>query len=130
MEPKGKYLFVPEKYLKTTTKHHSNGEWTDLWFYKDKVRVPVEEGNVKHDFEVTSKMSYQKNTFYKLTTMSASDPDFEYFYKIRSGTSSNLFKKNKRFKKLRATKLRKDQWKNQPRSYIVNSNNKFVVSFQ
>ena len=62
--------------------------------------------------------------------MSASDLVFEYFYKIRSDAESNIFKKNKRYKKLRATKIRKDQWKNQPRAYTVNSNGKFIVGFE
>jgi hypothetical protein len=131
MEPKGgKMMFVPDRYFKTNRKHQETCEWVNLWFYKQKVRIPVKQEQVKYDYEITSKLSYQKDTFYKLTTMSASDPVFEYFYKIRSDTDSNIFKKNKRYKKLRATKLRKDQWKNQPRSYTVNSNNKFIVNFE
>ena len=127
---KGKTMFVPERYFQTNRKHHENSEWTNLWFYRNKTRIPVEREHLKYDYEVTSKLSYQKDTFYKLTTMSASDPVFEYFYKIRSDADSNIFKKNKRYKKLRATKIRKDQWRNQPRSYTVNSNGKFTVGFE
>jgi len=123
----GKYIFVPDKCMKIERKHHANTDWVNLWFYKDKVKIPVLETDIKCDHEVTSKLMYQKNTFYKLTAMSDSDPDFEYYYKVRSGAPKNIFKKNKRGNKV---KRLKNSWREQPIAYTINSDNKFVVSFR
>jgi hypothetical protein len=127
MEEQGQYMFVPNKYLENNRNHSVKSDWSNLWFYKNKIKYPVKPGNIKHDYEITSRLSYQKDTFYKLTTMSASDPDFEYFYKLRTGAPKNIFKKNKRG--LHGKKRLNDDWKNQPRSYTLNSDQKFVVEF-
>ena len=45
--------------------------------------------NVDYDYEVSSTLNYNKNTFYKMTTMSSCDGYFDYYFKLKDHSNSD-----------------------------------------
>tara|TARA_R110000765_G_scaffold326549_1_gene417836 strand:- start:1349 stop:1747 length:399 start_codon:yes stop_codon:yes gene_type:complete len=87
-------------------KHKIEGDWTRFYYYKDKKRLAVPPDNIDCDYEVSSTLAYNKNVFYKMTTMSNSDTFFDYYFKLKPKLPKIVVKssnrKSQRLKKLQA----------------------------
>ena len=101
-----------------------------MWFYKTRRKTQVLPNEVQDDFIITSKLEYQKNTFYKLTQLSLEDDSFDYYYRLKDEVPSNIVKKNSRYKKLK--KRPKAHWRDykQKPHEIDEETGKFIVRFQ
>ena len=74
-------VFCPgEVVAKYNHKHQNQAKnaWTRFYYYKDKKRHAVGKENLDYDYEVSSTLAYNKNVFYKMTTMSNQDTFFDY----------------------------------------------------
>jgi len=105
-------------------KHQNEEQWTRFYYYKDKKRLNVPPLNMDYDYEVSSTLAYNKNVFYKMTTMSNSDTFFDYYFKLKSDLPKVVVKssnrKSQRLKSLKAPE--------EPRE--LTEDGKFVVRFQ
>ncbi len=89
--------FIKKNLLRQKSKHRNPKNWITLWFYKDRKPTMVPPSNVIVDRLISSKLQYQKGHFYKMTTMSAEDPTFDYYFKIKpSIKAKHLIKRNGR----------------------------------
>ena len=133
LKPDGKMVFIPREYFEKHRSHRNKDKWIRLWFYKDRQRLPVTKSQVKYDYDVTSKLEYHLGTFYKLSQLSAEDDTFDYYFKLKSGLPKDVFKKNNRYKSpssMRRTQA--NRWKENPvpKTFVVNNEGKFLVSFE
>ena len=100
--------YIPNKIFEKAHKHRKPVEWVTLWFYKNRKRTFIENKNITTDKEITSKLEYNINTFYKMTTLSAEDDYFDYFYRLKPTVDKgNILKKNNRYKRRGNSKLKK-----------------------
>ena len=77
-------VFCPKHVIqKYKHKHQDESAWTRFYYYKDKQRTAVPPDNIDYDYEVSSTLAYNKNVFYKMTTMSNSDTFFDYYFKLK-----------------------------------------------
>ena len=85
-------------------KHQNQKNWTRFYYYKDKKRHAVGKDNIAYDYEVSSTLSYNKNVFYKMTTMSNQDGFFDYYFKLKNNLPKIVVKKSNRKNKSDRTK--------------------------
>tara|TARA_R110002020_G_scaffold343810_1_gene558157 strand:- start:10069 stop:10464 length:396 start_codon:yes stop_codon:yes gene_type:complete len=114
------------KYIIQKYKHkHQNAEqWTRFYYYKDKKRLCVPPQNMDYDYEVSSTLAYNKNVFYKMTTMSNSDTFFDYYFKLKSDLPKVVVKSsNRKSQRLKSLKVPEE-----PRE--LTKDGKFIVRFQ
>jgi len=99
----------PEIVQKYNHKHNDAKNWSRFYYYRDKKKTLVTNNNIDYDYEVTSTLSYNKNVFYKMTTMSMDDNFFDYYFKLKSDLPKCIVKKSNRFnsKKKRNINIRK-----------------------
>ena len=91
-----KEYIISKKLLKKKRKHRNPKNWVTLWFYKDRLRTKI-SGKIACDSMITSKLEYQKNTFYKMSAMSLEDPTFDYFFCLKPDIKEkNIIKRNGR----------------------------------
>ena len=90
---------IPEGLNLNPHKHRDAKNWVALWFYKGRHKSMVLADQLESDKIITSKLEYQKNIFYKMSSMSNEDEYFDYFFKLKDGSPNNLVKKNNRYKK-------------------------------
>lgn len=130
----GKIVFIGNKYFENVRTHHEPESWINLWFYKDRKKNKVYAQDVKCDYEITSKLEYKADTFYKLSQLSSGDNTFDYYYRLKSGLPTDIFKKNNRYKAPKVgqqIKPKRNSWKHSTdKIYDVNTDGKFVVSFE
>jgi len=89
---------VSKKLLKRTHKHRYPKNWTTLWFYKDRLRTKI-NGKISCDKYITSKLEYQRGTFYKMSAMSREDPTFDYYFCLKPDVKTkNIIKRNGKHK--------------------------------
>ena len=92
--------YIPDEVFEKAHKHRLPDEWVTLWFYKNRKRTMIDNDYIKSDKLITSKLEYNKNTFYKMTTLSAEDDHFDYFYRLKPTVAEgNILKKNNRYTK-------------------------------
>jgi len=86
------------KYIIQKYKHkHANAsDWTRFYYYKAKQKILVAPENLDYDYEVSSTLAYNKNVFYKMTTMSNSDTFFDYYFKLKSELPKVVVKSSNR----------------------------------
>jgi len=94
----------PEIIQKYNHKHINSKNWTRFYYYKDKKRHAVGKENISYDYEVSSTLSYNKNVFYKMTTMSNQDGFFDYYFKLKNNLPKIVVKKSNRKNKSDRTK--------------------------
>ncbi|MHA1542455.1 MAG: hypothetical protein ACTSQH_05740 [Candidatus Hodarchaeales archaeon] len=90
-------------------KHSKDKDWTRFYYYKNKKRLEVLPENIEYDFEVSSTLAYSKHVFYKMTTMSNSDPFFDFYFKLKPTLPKIVVKSSNR----KSEKL-KPHWKSPP----------------
>jgi len=94
----GVKYYIPNRIMEKQHKHRINNEWVTLWFYKNRRQFTTIKKDVKIDKEITSKLEYKRDTFYKMTTLSEEDPHFDYFFKLKEEIKTgNVVKRNGRF---------------------------------
>jgi len=118
-------------------KHRNKNNWVKMWFFKDRKRTEIEKNYIHVDKEITSKLEYQKNVFYKMSQLSFEDEHFDYFFKLKDEcTKKNIIKKNSRFKKVLPTKKKKalcmhNEYNYYKKSYTIDpADGRFIVTFQ
>tara|TARA_R110000824_G_scaffold39375_1_gene119177 strand:+ start:546 stop:956 length:411 start_codon:yes stop_codon:yes gene_type:complete len=126
----GTEYVIPKDILerKMKHKHRKKDKWCNLYFFKNRTKTPVREEDVKDDLVITSALQYQRNTFYKMSAISAEDDTFDYFYKLKTTAPKNIVKKKSRF----GVKKRNNSWKHYKKpltDYEISSDGKFVVRF-
>lgn len=94
----GKIVYIPNELFNQKRKHRKKEKWVRLWFYKNRRKSEVDPDKLKIDIDITSKLEYQKGTFYKISQLSEDDLYFDYFYKLKCGLPKDIFKKNNRYK--------------------------------
>tara|TARA_R100001369_G_scaffold90844_2_gene130572 strand:+ start:247 stop:645 length:399 start_codon:yes stop_codon:yes gene_type:complete len=119
-------VFCPKHIIaKYKHKHSSDTDWTRFYYYKDKKRIGVEKENLDYDYEVSSTLAYNKNVFYKMTTMSNSDTFFDYYFKLKPELPQIVVKSSNR-KSQRQKQLDIEA----PPTRELNKDGKFVVRFR
>ena len=91
-------------------KHQKSQEWTRFYYYKNKRRVIVGAENLAYDYEVSSTLAYNKNVFYKMTTMSESDTFFDYYFKLKPELPKVVIKSSNR-----KSERTRNHWKSPPK---------------
>ena len=87
-------VFCPKEVVaKYNHKHQKDKEWTRFYYYKDKKRHAIGKENLDYDYEVSSTLAYNKNVFYKMTTMSNQDTFFDYYFKLKNDLPKIVVKK-------------------------------------
>ena len=104
-------------------KHQEEADWTRFYYYKNKQRTIVPKTNIDYDYEVSSTLAYNKNVFYKMTTMSNSDTFFDYYFKLKPELPKIIVKSSNR----RDHKMKK--LKQQFPKPEIAANGKVVVRF-
>lgn len=100
--------YIPDGIMEKAHKHRQPDEWATLWFYKNRKRTLINNEKITTDKEITSKLEYNINTFYKMTTLSADDDHFDYYYRLKPTTKvGNILKKNNRYKRRGNSNLKK-----------------------
>lgn len=91
-----KIFCPPEIVAKYSHKQNNPKEWTRFYYYKNKRRFIIPKDNIQYDYEVSSTLNYNKNVFYKMTSMSSSDGYFDYFFKLKDNLPNIVVKKSNR----------------------------------
>lgn len=86
----------PEIVAKYSHKQNNPKEWTRFYYYKQKRRYIIPKENIQYDYEVSSTLNYNKNVFYKMTSMSSSDGYFDYYFKLKDNLPNVVVKKSNR----------------------------------
>lgn len=125
----GENFLVPADINLNPHKHREEEKWVSLWFYKNRRKTLVYPEQINVDKVITSKLQYQKNIFYKMSSMSEEDVYFDYFFRLKDKKGKNLIKKNNRFKKSNPhqKKKKKDDYKS--KSHKIDEDGKYIVTF-
>jgi len=90
-------VYCPKEIVaKYKHKHTKEKDWTRFYYYKEKKCQVVSPENIQYDYEVTSTLAYNKNVFYKMTTMSNQDTFFDYYFKLKDDLPKIVVKKSNR----------------------------------
>ena len=119
---------IPESLNITPHQHRDKKNWVSLWFYKGRQKQKVDPSHIQADKIITSKLEYQNNIFYKMSSMSKEDSYFDYYFKLKENSPKDLVKKNNRYKKLNPKRKHKFN-EYQPKPYNKDPNGKFIVTF-
>jgi hypothetical protein len=121
-------IFCPPNIVaKYKHKQQAPKEWTRFYYYKNKKRQIVSNENVDYDYEVSSTLNYNKNTFYKMTTMSSCDGYFDYYFKLKDHLPNVVVKKSNRHNKTEKTKKMTTPFEKPP--YELDKDGKFILRF-
>jgi hypothetical protein len=127
-EINGEEYLIPEGLNINPHKHRDADNWISLWFYRGRRRNKVTQDQILPDKVITSKLDYQKNIFYKMSSMSREDEHFDYYFRLKEDTPKNLVKKNTRYKKINPKKKVKfKEYKSPP--YKKDKDGKYIVTF-
>ena len=136
---KNEKYHVPED-LKTAIKssHRNPKSWCKFYWYRDRTKHEIDKNLIKQDKVITSRLDYCKNTFYKISAMSAQDEYFDYFFKLKDNITKTVVKKNERFTNPRnlggvcGRIRRKKKWKDVEcynRPYKYTDDGRIIVTF-
>jgi len=117
----------PSIVTKYSHKQTNPKEWVRFYYYKKKRRHIVNKENISYDYEVSSTLNYNKNVFYKMTSMSASDGYFDYYFKLKDHLPSTVVKKSNRENK--SERSRRLPPKKSIKDYEMTKDGKFIVRF-
>tara|TARA_R110001592_G_scaffold184578_3_gene428344 strand:+ start:638 stop:1045 length:408 start_codon:yes stop_codon:yes gene_type:complete len=121
-------IFCPENIInKYKHKQQQPKDWVRFYYYKNKRRHEVQPKNIEYDYEVSSTLNYNKNTFYKMTTMSTQDGYFDYYFKLKSHLPNVVVKKCNRHNK--SEKCQQIKHPFIKKDYEITNDGKFVVRF-
>jgi len=127
-EINGEDYLIPAGLNVSPHKHRDKENWVSLWFYKGRQKQKVHPSEIQADKIITSKLEYQNNIFYKMSSMSKEDSYFDYYFKLKENSPKDLVKKNNRYKKLNPKRKYKfNEYKAKP--YKKDPNGKFIVTF-
>lgn len=121
-------VYCPKEIIqKYKHKHMKANEWTRFYYYKNKRRIIVGTENIEYDYEVSSTLAYNKNVFYKMTTMSSSDTFFDYYFKLKPELPKVVIKYSNRKNERQA----KNAWKNPPKPprHICPKTGRVIIKF-
>ena len=127
----GNTYLIPNEILeiKKKQRHRKKNKWCNLYFFKNRKKIAVDEHNVKDDLVITSALQYQRNTFYKMSSISKEDDTFDYYYKLKMGTPKNIIKRKSR----NGIKNRGNNWRKINNGFIdkkrKTKDGKFIVTF-
>jgi len=124
-------VFCPKEVVAKYNHKHQNqakNAWTRFYYYKDKKRHAVGKENLDYDYEVSSTLAYNKNVFYKMTTMSNQDTFFDYYFKLKNDLPKIVVKKSNRKGKSDRTKNVKEKIK-KITEYELSDDGKFICRF-
>lgn len=119
----------PSIITKYKHKQQKPKDWTRFYYYKNKRRHLVEGSAVSYDYEVSSTLNYNKNTFYKMTTMSSQDGYFDYYFKLKDHLPNVVVKKCNRHNKSDKVQQITPPYKNKFSNYEMTDDGKFIVRF-
>tara|TARA_R110000744_G_scaffold334007_1_gene439408 strand:- start:329 stop:745 length:417 start_codon:yes stop_codon:yes gene_type:complete len=129
----GKEYIIPNEIFdkKIKQKHRKKNKWCNLYFFKNrKKNVITDKNQVKDDLVITSALQYQRDTFYKMSSISQEDDTFDYYYKLKYNTSTDIVKHKSRCKKsLKKTKHKWQDYKKPLSEYEMSADGRFVVRF-
>ena len=129
----GKEYIIPNEIFdkKIKQKHRKKNKWCNLYFFKNrKKNVITDKNQVKDDLVITSALQYQRDTFYKMSSISQEDDTFDYYYKLKHNTTTDIVKHKSRSKKsLKKTKYKWQDYKRPLSEYERSADGKFVVRF-
>ncbi len=124
-------VFCPTDVIqKYKHKHTNDKNWTRFYYYKDKKRHQVGNENIEFDYEVSSTLAYNKNVFYKMTTMSNQDGFFDYYFKLKNNLPKIVVKKSNRKNQSNRTKNIKEVGTNPTLPPICPESGKFICHFK
>lgn len=123
-----KTFISPELVAKYSHKQTNPKEWVRFYYYKNKKRIVVEPKHIEYDYEVSSTLNYNKQTFYKMTTMSSNDGYFDYYFKLKDHLPSCILKKSNRNNKTERTKCVNNVFPK--KQYEMSDDGKFIVRFE
>ena len=76
-------------------------------------------------------LAYNKNVFYKMTTMSNQDTFFDYYFKLKNNLPKIVVKKSNRKGKSDRTKVQFEKEKEKKKNtYDISADGKFICHFQ
>lgn len=121
-------IFCPPNIVaKYKHKQQNPKEWVRFYYYKNKKRHIVDADAVSYDYEVSSTLNYNKQTFYKMTTMSTQDGYFDYYFKLKEHLPNVVVKKSNRHNKSEKTQQITPPYKKN--NYEMTEDGKFIVRF-
>jgi hypothetical protein len=137
----GKNVYIPNELFNQSHIHRKKEQWVRLWFYKNRKKYEVKPNEIQMDYDITSKLEYQKGTFYKISQLSHDDNYFDYYYKLKTGLPKDIFKKNNRYKTpISSSRINPRTKSKKPVSYCekmsetvnckINTDGSFVVMFE
>ena len=123
-------IFCPKEVVaKYKHKHTKEKDWTRFFYYKSKRRHFVSPTNIEYDYEVSSTLAYNKNVFYKMTTMSNQDTFFDYYFKLKNELQKIVVKKSNRLGNSQRTST-KTLLSKPLHEYNVSEDGKFICHFK
>ncbi len=123
-------VYCPKEVVaKYKHKHTKEKDWTRFFYYKEKRRHCVLPENIEFDYEVSSTLAYNKNVFYKMTTMSNQDTFFDYYFKLKDELPKIVVKKSNRHGKSQRTST-KMLLNEKLKLYEMSENGKFICRFK
>tara|TARA_R110000744_G_scaffold80657_4_gene158397 strand:- start:1047 stop:1454 length:408 start_codon:yes stop_codon:yes gene_type:complete len=121
-------IFCPPNIVtKYSHKQAAPKEWIRFYYYKNKKKKLIFPQNIEYDYEVSSTLNYNKNTFYKMTTMSNQDGYFDYYFKLKDNLPNVVIKKSNRHNKSDKTKSFLNKLK--VSDYERDKHGKFILRF-
>lgn len=122
-------VYCPKEVVaKYNHKHQKDKDWTRFYYYKDKKRHAVGKDNIDYDYEVSSTLAYNKNVFYKMTTMSNQDTFFDYYFKLKNDLPKIVVKKSNRKGRSERTLIKNEIIKKKT-DYEMSEDGKFICRF-
>lgn len=118
----------PEIVAKYQHKQQKPRDWVRFYYYKNKKRNIVNAKDIKYDYEVSSTLNYNKDTFYKMTGMSSTDGYFDYYFKLKEHLPNVVVKKSNRNNKTERTKIMSKP--TDKKHYDIDENGKFIIKFE
>ena len=123
--PKG--IKAPKK-----SSHRLPKQWTQFFYYRDRTKTEIADSKIKCDSEITSRLDYCVDTFYRISCIE--DDYFDFFFKLKPGVEKIVIKKNNRFKeknfKIKAKKLLRNPLPDYKENYKYDDKGRVIVSFR
>ena len=116
---------------KSKQEHRKKQKWCNLYFFKNrKKKTIIDPDQVKDDLVITSALQYQRDTFYKMSSISQEDDTFDYYYKLKPNANTDIVKHKSRSKKpLKKSKPRWQDYKKPLSEYERSDDGFFIVRF-
>ena len=124
-------VFCPTDVIQKYKHKHTNDKNQIILRYSLLLLIhQVGNENIEFDYEVSSTLAYNKNVFYKMTTMSNQDGFFDYYFKLKNNLPKLVVKKSNRKNQSNRTKNIKEVGTNPTLPPICPESGKFICHFK